>query len=103
MSDERPTYARWRYPNAGIEGKKILTVEFFEARHWRLKAGMPVYPSRIAATGVNLEALYRLRVNGRWFGHRRLSFFSMVEAAAIVERILKIKDVNAVEKEIGNV
>jgi len=100
MSDDRPTYARWRYPFAGMTGNKILTVEFFEARHWRLRPGMSIYPSRNATTGLNLNDLYRLRVNGRWFGPRRLSFFSMIEAASLVERILKIKDIDKVEKEI---
>ena len=72
----------------------------FEARHWRLRPGMSVYPSRNAATGLDFNHLYRLRVNGRWFGPRRLSFFSMVEAAALVERVLKIKDIDKVEKEV---
>jgi len=100
MSDERPTYARWRYPFAGMMGNKILTVEFFEARHWRLRPGMSVYPSAKDVEAVVWEKMFRLRVNGRWFGPRRLSFFSMVEAAALVARILKIKDIDKVEKEI---
>ena len=90
MSDERPIFARWRYPFAEIEGKKILIIEFFEARHWRLRQGMAVYPSPKELGGCEIDwtVMFRLRINGRWFGPRKWSFFTMVQAAEVVTRIL---------------
>jgi len=102
MSDERPVFARWRYPFAKIEGKKILIVEFFEARHWRIRHGMKVFPSLKDWGGeeVDWSQMYRLRINGKWFGPKKLSFFTVVQAARIVTRILhngKITDCAAIE------
>jgi len=103
MSDERPIFARWRYPFAEIEGKKILIIEFFEARHWRLRQGMDVWPSpkeREDWGRPGWSEMFRLRINGRWFGPRKLSFFTMVQAARIVARILadrKIEDRHVLE------
>lgn len=88
MSDERPIFARWRYPFASIEGKKILIIEFFEARHWRLRQGMDVFPSPKESTDIDWPQMFRLRINGRWFGEQKFSFFTMVQAAEIVTRIL---------------
>lgn len=104
MSDERPIFARWLYPFAKIEGKKILIVEFFEARHWRLRQGMKVYPSPKLWNGeyVDWSKMYRLRINGRWFGPMKWSFFTMVDAAKIVTRILengKVADHPAIDME----
>lgn len=92
MSDERPVFARWRFVlNAEIAGKKLLIIEFFEARHWRLRQGMPIYPSPRDVPEVDWSKMYRLRINGRWFGPRKLSFYTMVEAAQIVETVLERK------------
>ena len=91
MSDERPIFARWRYPFAEIEGKKILIIEFFEARHWRLRQGVAVYPSPKewqGGEGIDWSAMFRVRINGRWFGPRKWSFFTMIQAAQIVTRII---------------
>jgi hypothetical protein len=89
MSDERPVFARWRFPFAEMLGKKIMIIEFFEARHWRLRQGMPVYPSPRDTPVIDWSKMYRLRINGRWFGPRKLSFYTMVDAAQIVERIIE--------------
>lgn len=96
MSDERPIFARWRYPFAEIEGKKILIIEFFEARHWRLRQGMSVHPSVKDWNGgkLNWSKMYRVRINGRWFGQKKLSFFTMVQAAQIVEQILEVRRID---------
>lgn len=99
MSDERPVFARWRFPFASIEGKKILLIEFFEARHWKIRYGMSVYPSLGDVALPNWSKRFRLRINGRWFGNKKLSFFTMVESAMIVERILETRfiDKNFIE------
>jgi hypothetical protein len=99
MSDERPVYARWRYPFAEILGKKILIIEFFEARHWRLRYGMDVWPSPKDVPAVDWSRMYRLRINGIWYGDRKYSFFTKVQAAMLVERLLETKviDINLIE------
>ena len=89
MSDERPVFARFRCPFA--------TIEYFEARHWRLRQGMPVYPAPRDILAVDWLKMYRLRINGRWFGPRKFSFYTMVEAAQIMERILDNKTILTIE------
>jgi hypothetical protein len=89
MSDERPVFARFRCPFAGITGNKLLVIEYFEARHWRLRQGMPVYPAPRDVLSVDWSNMYRLRVNGRWFGPRKFSFYSLADGALIVERLLQ--------------
>lgn len=88
MSDERPVFARFRCPFAGIPGNKLMNIEFFEARHWRLRQGMPVYPSPRDIDAVDWARMYRLRINGKWFGPRKFSFYTMVEAAQIIEKVI---------------
>jgi len=92
MSDERPVFARFRFPFAGIEGNKLLIFELFEARHWRLKQGMNVFPSPRDRESVDWAKMYRVRVNGRWFGEKRYCFFTLPEIAAIAERMLERKN-----------
>jgi len=89
MSDERPVFARFRCPFAGIAGNKILTIEYFEARHWTLRHGMQIYPAPGDIDEVDWCKMYRLRLNGRWFGPKRYSFYSFVDAALLVEKILE--------------
>jgi len=90
MSDERPVFARFRCPFAGIAGNKLLTIEYFEARHWfwKIKHGAPVYPRPADVESVDWSKRYRLRVNGRWFGPRKLSFYTMAEASLLIEKLL---------------
>jgi hypothetical protein len=93
MSDERPVFARWRCPFAGMLGNKFLIVEYFEARHWRLRYGMPVYPNPREVDVVDWQQMYRLRIDGRWFGPKKYSFYTLVESAMIVEKLINTERV----------
>jgi len=78
MSDERPVFARWRFPFAGMLGNKLLVFELFEAKHWRLRPGTYIWPG-----------MYRIRVNGKWFGERKYSFFTLSEIADVAQHLLE--------------
>ena len=93
MSDERPVFARFRCPFAGMLGKELLTIEYFEARFWHLKWGMAVYPGPGDIPSVDWSKMYRLRINGKLFGPRKYSFYTLVEAAQVVEGLLECGDV----------
>ncbi len=97
MSDERPVFARWRFSNAGMLGNKLLIFELFEAKYWRLKQGMPVFPSPRDCEAVDWSRMYRVRVNGRWFGEKKYSFFTLPQIAAVAERMLESQEVILIE------
>jgi len=89
MSDERPRYGTMRFPYAGILGKKILFVELFQAKHWRLRHGMSVFPSIQDKPSVGWDKMYRIRIDGCWFGKRKYNFFSLFQVSMVVEKILE--------------
>ncbi|MBL4904424.1 MAG: hypothetical protein JKY62_17510 [Desulfocapsa sp.] len=95
MSEERVPDAIWRFWIAGINGRKLLRIELFLARQWKITARIgkrnryPWCPMR----GMEYwTEYYRLRINGRWRQKEgyRFRFFTLVESLELVEQ-LKIK------------
>ncbi len=93
-----PRFAKWRYPFSSIPGN-ILKIELYEARFWPVKMGMKVYPSRPDSpdTTIVYDEMFRVVINGRWYGPRKISFFTEFQIAEIVREIRTTGSIDCVD------
>lgn len=91
MSDPRKPDAIWRFWVAGRNGRKLLRIELFQARHWKSAAKLSKRNRYPWCPNKGMEywtEYYRLRINGRWHqkpGYR-FRFLTLTEALELCKR-----------------
>lgn len=94
MSDERTPDAIWRFWVAGINGRKLLRIELFEATQWKMKAKTSKrnrYPWCPMKGMEYWTEYYRMRINGRWRQKEgyRFRFFTLEESLELAKQLIK--------------
>lgn len=87
----------WRWGNAATHGKKPLRIELFAAEQFKgnwIPHKRTMHPHPPLRTREYWSEYYRLRVDGRWLGHKgyKYSFYTLEQAVKLAERLYRERD-----------